>query len=266
MFVRVVAGAVIALVVVALARRVRALSASGVVAAFAVGALAISAGWSWGALLVAYFVSSSVLSRYGAATKDARTAAIVAKGGERDAVQVLANGLGFAVAAALSLAPTMADAESWIRVAALGAGALAASASDTWATEIGTLASAQPRSILTLRPVPPGSSGGVTVVGLAAAVAGAAFVGIVAAAVGWPARLAVAACVGGVAGSTIDSILGATVQARRYCTRCDHATEREIHDCGMQTRASGGIRWLGNDAVNFVSTIAGGLLAMLMAR
>ena len=63
----------------------------------------------------------------------ARTASIVAKGGERDAMQVLANGAMFAGAAfAMVLRPDT----RWI---ALGAGALAASAADTWATEIGTL-------------------------------------------------------------------------------------------------------------------------------
>jgi hypothetical protein len=37
-----------------------------------------------------------------------------------------------------------------------------------------------------------------------------------------------------------------------------------VHDCGLATRRSGGIPGFGNDAVNFVSGLAGGLLAMLL--
>jgi uncharacterized protein (TIGR00297 family) len=248
----------IAVAISLLARRARALGVAGVVSATAVGTFALLAGWSWGVLLVVYFVSASALSRLGADEKNARTASVIEKGGERDALQVLANGGLFALAAALA---TFAPAQR-LHWAALGAGALAVSASDTWATEIGTLVGGTPRSILGLAPVPAGMSGGVTLGGTLAAVAGAAFIALVAIALSWPTRVAVAAFAGGVAGSTLDSILGATVQSRRWCARCERATERAVHDCGTPTRTSGGFAWLGNDAVNFISGAAGGLLAL----
>src|SRR5690242_1724446 len=81
------------------ARSARSLTTTGAIAATVVGTLAVTVGWNWGALLILYFVSSTVLSRLGRAEKERRTSAVVAKGGERDAIQVLANGGVFAAAA-----------------------------------------------------------------------------------------------------------------------------------------------------------------------
>ena len=78
----------------------------------------------------------------------------------------------------VALAATAVDAGLPLgrTLAAAALGALAASAADTWATEIGSLATRPPRSILTLRPVPAGTSGGVNLLGMLAMVAGATFV------------------------------------------------------------------------------------------
>jgi uncharacterized protein (TIGR00297 family) len=238
------------------ARHARSLSRDGAVCATVVGTLSVAAGWDWGALLIAFFLTSTFLSRIGRRLKEDRTRAIVEKGGERDSLQVLANGGIFAVAALAYLAhPTTL----W---QAIGAGALASSTSDTWATEIGTMGAAQPRSILTGRPVAPGTSGGVTAYGTAAAFGGAAFLGSMALLVGWPPRVAAAAVLGGVIGSTADSVLGATVQARRRCTQCNLPTERLVHSCGVTTTASGGLSWLTNDGVNAVSSAIGAVASI----
>jgi uncharacterized protein (TIGR00297 family) len=241
------------------ARRAGALSRSGAFAAVAVGTAALVAGWSWAALLLLYFVSSVALTRFRASSKDARVGALIAKGGERDAIQVLANGGVFAIAAALSLAT------GWEGWAGLGAGALAAAASDTWATEIGTLAGRSPRSIVGWRVVPTGTSGGISPPGALAAVAGAGFIALTAWSLGWPPGTAGAVFVGGITGSTADSLLGATVQVRRSCDRCEAATERPFHICGGPTRIVGGVSWLDNDVVNALSTAAGGLLGLLLS-
>ena len=87
---------------------------------------------AWGALLIVYFASTTALSRLGRARKENLTSSIVAEQGRRDAWQVLANGAVRRRGAGVVLRPD----PRWI---ALGAGALAASAADTWATEIGTL-------------------------------------------------------------------------------------------------------------------------------
>jgi len=240
------------------ARRARVLSVGGTIAATIVGTLALLAGWKWSVLLLIYFASASILSRIGAAEKGLRTAGVIEKGGERDATQVAANGAVFAIAAALAL--VVPEHGAWWE--ALGAGALAASASDTWATEIGTLIGGTTRSIFGFFRVPPGMSGGVTLAGTIAAIAGAAFIALLAGVLGWPTRVALSVFLGGIAGSTIDSLLGAALQTRRWCDHCARETERLIHDCGTATRHSRGLAWLSNDAVNFVCGAAGGLLAL----
>jgi uncharacterized protein (TIGR00297 family) len=241
------------------AKRARSLSTSGAVAATLVGAAAIATGWDWGVLLLAYFASSTLLSRVGRDEKEARTVSIVAKRGARDAMQVAANGLVFAASAAAMLAAPHAR---WL---ALGAGSLAASAADTWATEIGTLYGGTPRSVLTWRRVPPGTSGAVSLIGCVAACAGALFVAGVAWALGWRGA-AVGVAVGGAAGALIDSVVGAVAQGRRWCDACERETERMTHDCGTPTRALRGVNWLDNDMVNLISNSAGGAIALFLAR
>ena len=240
----------------AAAWRVRALAGSGAVAATMVGAVAVGAGWGWGALLVLYFVLSSALSRLGAEAKARRTGDVVAKGGARDALQVLANGLPFAAAA---VAAMLAPDPRW---ALAGAGALAASAADTWATEVGTLLGGTPRSVIGGRPVPPGTSGAVSAAGSLAMVAGALVVALLARVLGWPPAVVPAALVGGVAGAVADTLLGATLQARRRCPRCDASTERIVHGCGTTTRPAGGLPWLDNDLVNLLASAVGGAVAL----
>jgi len=44
-----------------------------------------AAGWSWAVILIAFFSSATLLSRYRAATRDALIGDMIEKGGERDA-------------------------------------------------------------------------------------------------------------------------------------------------------------------------------------
>jgi uncharacterized protein (TIGR00297 family) len=252
-------GLALAIAIALLAYRAGALDRGGAVAAVVTGTVAVAAGWSWAIVLIAYFVSSSALSRYRSAEKGARAGGLTEKHGARDAVQVIANGGAFSV---MALGYLVRADPAW---QALGAGALAASASDTWATEIGVLARKTPRSIMNGKPVPIGTSGGVTLVGWLGGVAGAALVAVTTLLVGWPPVAAVSAIIGGCMGCLLDSVLGATVQARRWCTSCGSATEQRIHRCGAITEHTGGIGWLDNDGVNMIATLGGALVGALTA-
>jgi uncharacterized protein (TIGR00297 family) len=257
---RAVGGLALALAIAVAARRARALTTGGAAAAVVVGTVAVAAGWAWGALLIAFFVASTALSRWRRVEKERRTCGVVEKGGERDAAQVLANGGAFAVVAAGALAwPDPA----W---AAAGAGALAAATADTWATEIGTLAAGRPRALLGWRPVPPGTSGAVSAPGTAAMFVGAAFVALVARLLGFAPIVAVAALAGGIAGAVADSVLGATIQSRRWCDRCDVGTEQPTHTCGTPTRPAGGLAAVGNDVVNVACGAVGAAVGWWWAR
>jgi uncharacterized protein (TIGR00297 family) len=269
---RMLVGFAVALGVAVAAYRRGSLTISGAAAAVAVGTVSVSAGYSWGALLIAFFVSATALSQNRADEKARRTGGVIEKAGARDALQVLANGAVFAIAAAaikvvwgLKLG-TMDSLPAWTWMwTAIGGGAIATACADTWSTEIGTLSDAPPRLITTRAVVPPGTSGGVTARGLGATVAGACFIGVLAWAVRWPATLAVATAGGGIIGALADSLLGATVQGRRRCPQCGVATERLVHDCGTETVAAGGLAWLDNDLVNLLSTGIGALAAAAIA-
>lgn len=240
------------------ARRAHTLSTTGAIAATVVGTISIAAGWSWGGLLLAMFISASALSKLGERQKAERVGPVVEKGDERDATQVLANG---GIYAAAALGSILHPSPIWY---AVGAGALAASAADTWATEIGTLIKGHPRSIISGKSVPPGTSGGISLTGTAAAVVGALFIAAAAWLVEWPVPFA-AVAIGGVAGALTDSLLGATVQARRWCELCAMSTERLVHNCGTQTRHAGGLMGFDNDAVNAVCSGVGALVALLLS-
>jgi uncharacterized membrane protein len=59
-------------------------------------------------------------------------------------------------------------------------------------------------------------------------------------------------------GSLFDSWLGASVQAMYFCEACGKETERHpTHTCGHAARPLRGWRWLDNDWVNFLSSVAG---------
>lgn len=264
MIARALAGLLIALTVALAARRAHALSVGGATAAIVVGVIAVAAGWAWGALLIAYFVASIALSRLRSAEKEARTGDVVAKGGARDAFQVVANGGLFAVMAlgGAALAPDSLTARV-LTAAALGA--LAASTADTWATEIGSLAARPPRSILTWRPVAPGTSGGVNLPGMLAMIAGAAFIAYGGRALALEVPVA-AVVIGGFLGAIADSVVGATLQDRRWCDTCQKSTERLVHGCGTPTRHAGGITVVDNDLVNLIATFAGAAIAALLVH
>ena len=254
---RSIAGLALSIVIAATARSRAALSTSGSIAAVALAAFTAAAGWVWAATLFAFFLSSTVLSRAGAKKKQAAMQDIVEKGGARDAWPVLANGGPFAALAVASLV--------WpsLELTVPAAGAIAASNADTWATEIGALSRKLPRSITSFREVPVGTSGGVTIHGLAGSIAGAAFIALLVSLGGWTRQSACGALMGGVSGCLIDSLMGATIQQKRWCPTCGRGTERAVHTCGTMTSRIAGSRRIGNDAVNFLSSAAGALVASL---
>ena len=156
------------------------------------------------------------------------------------------------------------------------AGAMATVNADTWATELGVLSKTVPRRITDGKAVPVGTSGGITPLGTLVAFLGALLIGVLAFlfllalpdARLVPARssglilfpLVIAAA--GLLGSLFDSLLGATVQAIYYCDFDQKETEASVHRCGRPARWIRGWRWLDNDWVNFLASIAGSLLAV----
>lgn len=237
------------------ARRWGALSTSGAWGATACGALAVTAGGTWIAALLTFFVSAAALSRWRRALREQRTRDVVEKSGARDLIQVLANGGVFALCACVFV---LAPAPVW---AIAGLGALGAATADTWATEVGTAIGGDPRLLFGLTPVATGTSGAVTLSGTAAMLGGAFAMGTVGWIAGFHLGQVVAIWAGGVAGALVDTLLGATIQERRWCPACQCGTEQHVHRCGTVSAPSGGLAFMTNDIVNLTNTLTGAITA-----
>ncbi len=261
-------GLLLSLVIAFLAYRRGSLSQSGAAGAIIVGTLIFGlGGWVWGVVLAVFFISSSLLSHF----KEREKAAVAEKfekGHRRDIGQVFANG---GLGALIAMLSAVAPADYWFY---LFLGVMATVTADTWATELGTLSKAAPRLITTGRTVEVGTSGGVSPLGTGVSFVGGLLIGLTAGLLAplagllpWSAALplALAGALSGAAGSLIDSLMGATVQQIYYCDTCQKETERKVHRCGTTTRPSRGWGWLNNDLVNLISSVGGGLVAVLLA-
>lgn len=237
------------------------LTFSGGISAFILGVIIYYfTGFKGWVLLIFFFVSANFIGRVGRYVKAVDTSKIHKKGSKRDWVQVFANG-GIAGISALLYGLT----GNLVALTMFGA-SLAASTADTWASEAGILSSAPPVSIITFKPVPPGMSGGVSLLGSVSAVAGALLIGS-----SWYnaygaqeelhfIMLATIITISGVIGSFADSYLGATIQGHYWDSVNDLITERESRD-GVKFELCRGIRWIDNDMVNLISNVIAVLFA-----
>lgn len=226
-------GAVVTAVLAAVVYAAGAADRSGAVAGWVVGtAIFTGLGWRGFTLLALFIAAGSLATRLGYAAKAARGLA-QARGGRRSARHALAN---TAVAGLCALAATALPGEL-LRLAF--AGALAAALADTAASELGQLWGRRTYLVTTFQAVPAGTDGAISLPGTTAGLAGALLAATVGAEVGlypWPDLALVAAA--GIAGTTADSFLGATLERRRR---------------------------LGNEAVNLLCTLTGALTAAGLA-
>ena len=182
------------------------------------------------ALLVLFVVGGSGLTRLGYARKH-RAGTAQERGGRRGARNALANA-GIAVLCAALYALDVSDAFAAAYVAAVGA-----AFADTAESEVGQLSRRPPRLVTTLRRVPPGTDGAVSLPGTLAGISAS----VLTAALGWAFGLvgspAVAALVAVAAflGTVADSLVGARFPR------------------------------LGNEATNVACTLVAALLALFFA-
>jgi uncharacterized protein (TIGR00297 family) len=190
-------------------------------------------GYDWFAVLIAFFAVGSFAAKYRIEEKRERGIA-EANEGARGSGNVLANAavalgavLAFAASSLLSVAPAAF-------LFAFG-GSLAAAMADTLSSELGGLFDG-PRLLTTFERVPPGTDGGVTWQGELAGLLGAGLIaaicGVLFETVGFTGVLVIGAA--GVAGMTVDSLLGATIEDR-----------------------------VGNQGVNFLATLSAALVAAI---
>jgi uncharacterized protein (TIGR00297 family) len=262
---QIIYGFILAVSVAYVAYRAHSLSKSGAIAATVVGTVIFGlGGWQWAILLLIFFITSSGLSRAFKKRKVGLNEKF-SKGHERDAGQVFGNG-GLATLFAAIHAFYPESILPWVGFAA----SLAAVNADTWATELGVLNPTPPRMITNLnKRVEKGTSGGISLMGTLASLAGSAVIGLPAILLSPTGTLNayyfLLITAAGLAGSLFDSLLGATVQAMYYCPTDKKETEKHpLHTCGTETVHIRGWKWLDNDWVNFACGAFGVLIALLL--
>ncbi|SNZ06565.1 TIGR00297 family protein [Natronoarchaeum philippinense] len=214
-------------------------SVEGMLAGVVLAFLAIVlGGYPWFAVMIAFFGIGGLSTKFRYDQKRDRGVA-EDNDGARGSANVLGNAavalvavLGYATAAA-GLLPV----DPAIFTFAF-AGSLATALADTLSSEVGGVFDT-PRLITTLERVEPGTDGGVTWQGELAGIAGAAVVAALSGALfsGIAGRGALVIASAGVVGMTVDSLLGATIEGDR----------------------------IGNQSVNFLATLSGGIAGTLLA-
>jgi len=249
------------IVICRLAYKEKALTLWGAVFAFflTVG-LYLSGGIPLLAALFGFFISSSFFTKLRTKEKEELEKALYEKGGNRDHIQVLANGgAAFIIAAAHYLMPgKLLSVASFVAIAACNA--------DSWASEIGIMSRSTPFSIINFKPVQRGMSGGVTFLGLFASACGAVFIAgiyFVFMFVSIPFFELIRDCtiiaVFGFAGAAIDSALGAVFQPA-YVDSTGRLTEKRANG-KVQNKKVKGFGFFSNDMVNFISSLVAACLA-----
>ena len=271
---RVAAALAISLILAYRGLRKKSLDRRGAIAAFIVGFVSFSCLVRSGTLLIMFYLSGSQLTRIGAAIKEKRDADY-RPGGQRSAGQVLACSFLATALSACYFFLRNVDRPVQPAYDLLGArllcgilGHYACCAADTWASEVGVFAAtASPRLITQpWRKVPHGTNGGVTLVGTLAAILGGGFMGAVFVLNGYflhgnvlherQLRLIFGGALAGLIGTTIDSILGATLQTTYVHTKSGKVTsETPEEDARGDYKLVCGADVLSNQDVNTVSVI-----------
>lgn len=193
-------------------------------------------GWNTGLWPLGVLLALTLLAtRFGRKTKESLGIAEERHG--RTAAQVVANiGIAAVCGVPLTLAAIFST-EPVSRVWLIGmVAALGEATADTVSSELGQVLGGEPRLLTTMRRVPRGTDGAVTVIGTVCGVGGAAMVAAVAVpALRFGREEALIAWGCSVVGLFVDSLLGEWVERRG---------------------------WLGNDAVNSLSTLAAALTAV----
>lgn len=198
-----------------------------------------SLGWRGYAVIMFYFLVGSAITRVGMAEKQA--AGIAEKrDGARGPENVWGSALTGIFCALGVLGAGYLGAYRLIPILVLGyVASLSTKLSDTCASEIGKAYGKSTFLITTLKPVPRGTEGAVSLEGTIAGIVGSIALAILALALGiingWGLLCAVIAAF---IATNIESVIGATVQTK--------------------------FSWLTNEIVNFINTLIGAIVAMAL--
>lgn len=257
MFINVLVGFGLSLLIAYVAYYKKSLTLSGFIAATVVGTLFYVFGtyvvWS---LLIFFFVSSSILSKAHPIEDE--------KNG-RNHLQVLAN--SFVSLVFIALHYIFKDVVYMI----VSVVAIAASTSDTWASEIGALSKSKPFSILTFKKMEKGLSGAVSTIGLIASLIGAIAVSLLFSGLYFMNNpfdiviffeFTIIIMIAGFLGSILDSYLGVLLQAKYQDIKSGKIKEF-ITNTENYILISGK-KIITNNAVNFIMVLTISIVTYLL--
>lgn len=243
--------------IIAFASSLNILTNKGIMIALVLDLTVTAALGNFGFVLLLAFLLLSVLVDKIKKKFKKQNDEVTKKTGARDSVQVVANGIVPAFFALLHLitgefvfilAYCTALAECFADTVASGVGMLSKNAFDPFR----------------MKKVKVGISGGMSPLGtVSSLVLAFAFLMIPLAFSAMPFELCVLCALCAFLGAVIDSMIGSLLQAKYKCTKCSSITEKEEH-CGVKTELCSGIKWLNNDAVNFVSCILASALSIIV--
>ena len=258
----IITAAIFAFIIAVISYKIKFLSKSGSAAVFLLALEIYSIGtWKWTIPILTFFILSSILS-IARLKKNENIEKYFEKSGVRDAAQVFANGGLAAVFAAIYFF----DENEVFYFLYLGT--IAAVCADTWGTELGTIVKTKTFNIINFNKIEQGQSGGVSLLGLTGSIAGALVIALTG--IFWirsyyfPSVFSVV-IISGFSASLVDSILGASLQCQYRCGKCGRIIENKRH-CGSDAIYFRGIRWMGNDTVNFITSIAGGFFTAFLYK
>ncbi len=248
-------------VVIALCAKKKALTPTGVVAAFMLDvAISIAFGNVGFVVMMSFFVGAVITDKIKEKRKKAgQIEEERSKNGHRGVAQVFANGF-VGMVCALLFAIT-SEKIYFIAFVATMAEAFA----DTAASGIGSSAK-HVYDIFRFEKCQNGLSGGMSLIGTLSSFIASFVVAAIALAFGsltpWEFLL-----VGlfGFAGAIFDSFLGSLFQAKYKCRSCGAVIEKPEH-CGEAAKRYRGFKLCTNSAVNFLSTVFSAVLAILIFR
>ena len=227
-----------------------ALSLSGFLGALIMGVVLIMlTNLNYLVLFAIFFIFCSLVSKL-IKKKDF----ISTKGSKRDVIQVYANG---GIALLICLYDYFYPSSLNIL---LFSSSIAAAMSDTWATEFGKLSKSKPKSIISLKTINHGESGGITLIGTFGSIIGSTIIGFSAYLLFSISVINVLGIIlSGFFSALIDSILGATLQGKYKLIDSEKIIEVE----NKNSTHSSGYKWMTNDIVNLINTFISPFLFLI---
>lgn len=239
-------GLLLSSVISILAYYKKSLNKSGLISAIIIGTLIYTFGtYIIFTLLMFFFITSSMI------TKDKSS-----KIEGRNYIQVLANGF---TPMFFSILYYIFKDNIYLVLAATS---IAATTSDTWASELGKYSKGSTRSILSFKEIPKGESGGVSLLGTISSIMGSLLIGLLFVVLVESSSITILnlssygglIVVTGFLGNVIDSYLGIIVQEKYFDENLNKIIELNF-DRNIMKRTSG-IKYINNDVVNILSSLS----------